>query len=178
MTRIRVDEGDLTELAVGAIVSPANTRLEPGGGVAEAIREKGGPSIQEECDRIGPIELGEAVPTGAGCLPAAVVIHAATAEPGGETREADLRSATRRALEVARDRGLRSVALPALGAGVGGLPLQRCAELMLEEVRGHISAGSTLDEVRFVLLGEPAYRLFEGILDAERIRAQLKRLGR
>jgi O-acetyl-ADP-ribose deacetylase (regulator of RNase III) len=99
-------------------------------------------------------------------------------EPGGDTSEEILRSATRRALEVAKDRELRSVGLPALGTGVGGFPMQRCAELMVEEIRNHIARGTSLEEVRLVLFGEPAYRVFEQVMDADRIRAQLERLER
>lgn len=178
MLRIRADEGDLTDAEVDAVVNAANTDLKLGAGVAGAIRQKGGPSIQQECDRIGPIPLGEAVITGGGALRARWVIHAATMELGGGTREEALRSASRRSLELARDRGLRSIAFPALGAGIGGFPLRRCAEVMLEEVGRHEREGTSLDEVRFVLLGEPAFRVFEEVIDAERIREGLKRVPR
>jgi O-acetyl-ADP-ribose deacetylase (regulator of RNase III) len=177
VTRIRAEEGDLTEAAVDAIVNAANSDLVLGAGVAGAIRRKGGPSIQEECDRIGPVEIGGAAVTRAGDLLARWVIHAATMEPGGRTSEAALRSATRRSLELAHERGLRSIAFPALGAGVGGFPMRRSAEVMLEEVHRHVAAGTTLEEVRFVLLGEPAFRVFEAVLDAERIREGMKRLS-
>ena len=177
MTQIRIAEGDLAEAAVDAIVNAANTALKLGAGVAGAIRERGGPSIQEECDRIGPIPLGEAAITGGGALPARFVIHAATMDLGGETSEEALRGATRRCLEIALEHGLRSVAFPALGTGTGGFSMQRCAELMLEEVRRHIDGGTSLEEVRFVVFGEPAYRLFEQVMDAEKIRKQLERLG-
>ncbi len=176
MTQIRAEEGDITVLDVDAIVNAANTALKLGAGVAGAIRQKGGPSIQQECDRTGPIPLGEAAITGAGNLPCQFVIHAATMDPGGQTGEEALRRATRRTLELARERGLRSIALPALGTGIGGFPLQSCAETMLEEARRHIEEGTSLEEVRFVLFGEPAYRVFEQVLDAERIRKQLERL--
>ena len=176
--KIRVVEGDLTEQAVDAIVNAANTDLKLGAGVAGAIRQRGGPTIQEKCDEIGPIPLGEAALTAAGELPARYVVHAATMELRGRTDPEALRSATRRSLEQARERGLRSIAFPALGTGVGGFSMQRCAEIMLEEVHHHADEGTTLEEVRFVLLGEPAYRVFEQVVDAERIRKQLERLRR
>jgi O-acetyl-ADP-ribose deacetylase (regulator of RNase III) len=178
MTRIRIEEGDLTEVAADAIVNAANTALVLGGGVAGAIRERGGSAIQEECDRHGPVPLGGAALTGAGRLPARHVIHAAVMDPGGRPDEASIRAATRSALELAREHRLRSVAFPALGTGIGGFPLQRCAELMLEEVRRHAELDSTLEEVRFVLFGEPAYRVFEQVRDAAAIRAGLARLRR
>jgi O-acetyl-ADP-ribose deacetylase (regulator of RNase III) len=178
MTRIRIEEGDLTEVAADAIVNAANTALVLGGGVAGAIRERGGPAIQEECDRHGPVPLGGAALTGAGRLRARHVIHAAVMDPGGRPDEASIRAATRSALALAREHGLRSVAFPALGTGIGGFPLQRCAELMLEEVRRHVALDPTLEEVRFVLFGEPAYRVFEQVRDAAVIRAGLARLRR
>lgn len=176
MARIVIEEGDLTLVEVDAVVNAANTALVLGAGVAGAIRSRGGPSIQEECDRLGPIPLGEAALTGAGELPARHVIHAAVMDPGGAPSEASIRSATRRALEVAVEHGLASVAFPALGTGVGGFPMRRCAELMLEEARA--AEGGGLEEIRFVLFGEPAYRIFEQVRDAEKIRAQLERLRR
>jgi O-acetyl-ADP-ribose deacetylase (regulator of RNase III) len=178
MTRIRIEEGDLTEVATDAVVNAANTALVLGAGVAGAIRERGGPAIQAECDRHGPIPLGAAALTGGGKLAARHVIHAAVMEPGGRPSEESIRAATRAALELARERGLRSIALPALGTGVGGFSMQRSAEVMLEEARRHVDAGTTLEEIRFVLFGEPAYRVFEQVRDAAAIRAGLARLPR
>jgi O-acetyl-ADP-ribose deacetylase (regulator of RNase III) len=82
--RIVLREGDITAEPVDAIVNAANSGLVLGSGVAGAIRERGGPSIQAECDAIGPIEVGDAAVTGAGDLPARYVIHAAGMPPGGE----------------------------------------------------------------------------------------------
>jgi len=176
MSRIVLLEGDLTEQAVDAIVNAANSALVLGAGVAGAIREKGGPAIQAECDRIGPIPVGEAAVTGAGKLPARFVIHAAGMAPGGRADEASVRSAMRAALERARERGLRTLAVPAIGAGIAGFPLQRCAELLLEEARRHLEGETSLEEIRFVLFGEPAYRVFEMVNDAARVAAQMERL--
>jgi O-acetyl-ADP-ribose deacetylase (regulator of RNase III) len=174
--RIVLLEGDLTEQAVDAIVNAANSNLQLGAGVAGAIREKGGPSIQAECDRIGPIAVGEAAVTGAGKLPARFVIHAAGMALGGRADEASVRSAMRAALERARERGCRSIAVPAIGAGIAGFPLQRCAELLLEEARRHLASETSLEEIRFVLFGEPAYRVFEMVNDAAKVAAQMERL--
>jgi O-acetyl-ADP-ribose deacetylase (regulator of RNase III) len=177
MARIRIEEGDLTAQEVDAVVNAANTQLKLGSGVAGAIRERGGPSIQAQCDSHGPIALGEAAVTGAGDLPARHVIHAAAMEPGGAPSEESIRSSTRRSLELAEERGLRTIAFPAIGTGVGGFAMQRCAEVMLEEVHAHLAGGSALEEVRFVLFGEPAYRVFEQVSDARRIAAGLERLA-
>lgn len=178
MGRILLSEGDLTALAVDAIVNAANTELILGSGVAGAIRERGGPSIQAECRAHGPIGLGEAALTGAGQLPAKHVIHAAAMQPGAEVTEDALRAATRASLALANEHRLRTIAFPAIGTGVGGLPMQRCAEVMLEEVRAHLAGATTLETVHFVLFGEPTYRLFEMVNDAERVRATLARFTR
>ncbi len=178
MGRILLSEGDITALSVDAIVNAANTELRLGTGVAGAIRERGGPRVQAECDAHGPVALGEAALTGAGELAAKHVIHAATMGPGARTSEESLRAATRASLALARAEGLRSIAFPALGTGVGGFPVQRCAEIMLEEARAHLAAGTTLEEIHFVLFGEPTYRVFEMVNDAERVRAALARLAR
>ena len=169
-------EGDITAQAVDAIVNAANSRLVLGSGVAGAIRSRGGPSIQEECDRIGPIAVGEAAVTGAGALPARFVIHAAGMPPGGAATEASVRSAMRAALARANERGCKTIAVPAIGAGVGGVPLQRCAEILLEEARAHLATPTSLEEIRFVLFGEPAYRVFEMVNDAAKVAAQMERL--
>ena len=174
--RIVLLEGDITAQAVDAIVNAANSALKLGSGVAGAIRTKGGPSIQAECDRIGPIAVGEAAVTGAGALPARFVIHAAGMPPGGAADAASVRSAMRATLSRAREKSCRTLAVPAIGAGVGSLPLQRCAEILLEEARLHLAGETTLEEIRFVLSGEPVYRVFEAALDAAKVREQMQRL--
>ena len=174
--RITLAEGDITEHAVDAIVNAANSALVLGSGVAGAIRERGGPSIQAECDAHGAISVGQAALTGAGDLAARHVIHAAVMEPGGQASEDSVRGSLSRALELASQQGCRTLACPALGAGVGGFPMQRCAEVSLEEARQHLSGETSLEEIRFVLFGEPAYRIFEMVNDAAKVLAQMERL--
>ena len=174
--RIVLKEGDITEEQVDAIVNAANSHLVLGAGVAGAIREKGGPSIQKECDAIGPIEVGEAALTGAGELRPRFVIHAAGMPPGGVATEQSVRSSVRRSLELACEHGCRSIAIPAIGAGIGGFSAQSCAEILLAEARAHLAGETSLEEVRFVLFGEPSYRIFELALDATKIQEQMERL--
>jgi O-acetyl-ADP-ribose deacetylase (regulator of RNase III) len=174
--RIVLREGDITEEAVDAIVNAANSALVLGAGVAGAIREKGGPAIQQECDAIGPIAVGEAAVTGAGRLRARFVIHAAGMPPSGSASAESVRSCVRRSLALAAERGCRTLAIPAIGAGIGGLSVQRCAEILLEEAQGHLDGDTPLEEIRFVLYGEPVYRIFESTRDAAKIRAQMERL--
>ena len=176
MARIVLQEGDITEAAVDAIVNAANSDLLLGSGVAGAIRERGGPSIQQECDAVGPIDVGAAVLTGAGELPARYVIHAAGMRLGEEASEDSVRRAVRSSIEIACAKGLRSIALPAIGAGVGGLAPGPCAEILLEEARARLEAGGSLEEIRFVLFGEPSFRVFESVDDAARVAAQMQRM--
>jgi O-acetyl-ADP-ribose deacetylase (regulator of RNase III) len=176
--RIRIVEGDVTVQEVDAIVNAANSALVLGAGVAGAIRARGGPSIQAECDAIGPIAVGDAALTGAGDLPARFVIHAASMPPGGSASAESVRSSLRRSLELAREKGCRSIAIPALGAGIAGFPVQRCAEILLEEARAHLAGETSLEEIRFVLWGEPSFRVFEMVNDAAAVTAQLERLRR
>ena len=179
MTRITLREGDITEEEVDAIVNAANSALVLGSGVAGAIREKGGPSIGEECAAHGAIEVGEAAATRAGNLSARFVIHAAGMPPGGQVSEDALRRTLWATLSLAEEKGCRTIAIPAIGAGVGGLSMQTCAEISLAEVRHYVEArgeASGLDEIRFVLFGEPAYRLFEMVNDAAKVEAQMRKL--
>jgi O-acetyl-ADP-ribose deacetylase (regulator of RNase III) len=174
--RIVLREGDITSQEVDAIVNAANSALVLGSGVAGAIRERGGPGIQAECDAHGPIAVGDAAVTGAGSLPARFVIHAAGMPPGGAASEASVRSAMKKSLERARELGCRRIAVPAIGAGVGGLSTQRCAEILITEARAHLAEQTSLEEIRFVLFGEPAYRVFEAVLDAAKVAEQLEKL--
>src|ERR1700688_2938173 len=119
--------GDLTDMDTDAIVNAANNDLQLGGGVAGAIRRKGGEAIQKECDAIGSIPVGGAAITGGGNLRARFVIHAASMQLGGETTAQALRSSTAHALRIAAEQGLRSIAFPAVGTGIAGFPIPECA---------------------------------------------------
>jgi O-acetyl-ADP-ribose deacetylase (regulator of RNase III) len=176
--RIVLKEGDITAEAVDAIVNAANSALALGAGVAGAIRAKGGPQIQAECDAHGRIAVGDAALTGAGDLDARFVIHAASMPPGGQANEISVRTSLRRSLELAAEQGCRTVAVPAIGAGVAGVPVRRSAEVLLDEARRHLEGETPIEEIRFVLFGEQAYRVFESVNDASRIQAQMDRLRR
>jgi len=163
-TKIALRQGDLTDADVDAIVNAANNDLMLGGGVAGAIRVKGGPAIQQECDKIGPIALGEAAITGAGRLRARHVIHAASMRLGEATSEANLRSATRNSLRRADENSLKTVAFPAIGTGIAGFPIERCAVVMLAEVRAHLGGPTTLERIEFVLFDRHSLEVFERTL--------------
>jgi len=144
---IRSARGDITTYAGGAIVNAANNHLILGAGVAGAIRRRGGPSIQAECRRCGPIRVGEAAITGAGDLPCRWVIHAAAMgdEP---VSERSIRDATSASLRLAAARGIRDIAFPVLGTGVGGFPFRRAVEIMVAAAHA-AGAGSALDVVLY-----------------------------
>ena len=163
MTRIHIEQGDLTQCVVDAIVNAANNYLQLGGGLAGAIRRAGGPEIQADCDRHGPVRVGEAAITTAGRLPAKFVIHQASMRLGRETTAENLRSSTRAVLKLAGENDIRSLAFPATGTGIAGFPLRQCAEIMLEEVRRHIAAGTQLTDVYFVLFNAEAAAVFSEV---------------
>jgi len=164
MAKVEVREADVTKLEVDAIANAANTRLAHGGGVAGAIARAGGPSIQEESNRLAPIGLGEAMATPAGDLPSRWVIHAATMELGGPTSADIIRRATAATLATAEELGARSLALVAFGTGVGRFPMEEAARIEVEEVRRHLAAGSALESIVFAVHGAPARQAFEEAL--------------
>lgn len=159
--KVYFSQGDITAMRVDAIVNAANTDLVLGAGVAGAIRNKGGPAIQEDCDRIGPIALGEAAVTTGGKLQALYVIHAASMHLGGTTSAESLRQSTRSSLMLAEGKGLKSIVFPAIGTGVAGFPMVECARIMIGEVLDHIKSRSSLESVYFVLYDESALNTFE-----------------
>src|SRR5208337_796703 len=137
-TKIFFVRGDITELAVDAIVNAANTDLTMEAGVAGAIRRKAGVRIQEECERLAPIRLGAAAATTGVNLKAHFVIHAASMRPEEKATGESLRLATHASLMRAEEKGIRSMAFPAIGTGVAGLSAAECAPIMLKEVLEHI----------------------------------------
>lgn len=164
-SKVIIKQGDITESATEAIVNAANNDLQLGAGVAGAIRRKGGPEIQAECDKIGPIALGEAAITTGGKLKAKYVIHAASMRLGARTTEPNLRASTRNSLKHAAEHGAKSIAFPAIGTGIAGFPIKRCAEVMLEEVRDHLGGKTPLERIEFVLFDRPAFEAFKDILE-------------
>ena len=159
--RIEILQGDLTEMDTDAIVNAANNDLQLGGGVAGAIRRKGGPSIQAECDEISTIPVGGAAITSGGNLKARHVIHAASMQLGGRTSAHSLRSSTAHSLRIAAQNGLKTIAFPAVGTGIAGFPLRECAEIMLREAAKHLEGPTSLEKIYFVLFDQEALAAFE-----------------
>jgi O-acetyl-ADP-ribose deacetylase len=156
---IEIVRGDITAQAVDAIVNAANESLLGGGGVDGAIHGAAGPELLEECRTLGGCATGDAKATAGYQLPARWVIH--TVGPvwrGGGHGEADLlASCHRRALEVARELGARSVAFPAISCGVYGYPVEEAAPIAVAAARENEDG---LDAVRFVLFDDAAYAAF------------------
>jgi O-acetyl-ADP-ribose deacetylase len=162
--KIVIQQGDLTEMETDAIVNAANNDLLLGGGVAGAIRRKGGDEIQRECNEIGSIPVGYAAITTGGNLKAKRVIHAASMQLGRNTTAEALRRSTEHALRIAVERGLKTIAFPAIGTGIAGFPMKECAEIMLQEVVRHFEQGSLIEKVYFVLFDEDATETFQTAL--------------
>ncbi len=163
-TELILIDGDLTEQATDAIVNPANSELILGGGVAGAIRRKGGPKIQEECDRIGGTPVGTAVITTGGNLKARHVIHAVGPMMGEGDEDRKLRDATLNSLKVADQHKLKSIAFPAISTGIFGYPIERCAQIMLVTAIEYLRGKTGLEKVTFCLWGDEAYSIFEKTL--------------
>jgi O-acetyl-ADP-ribose deacetylase len=162
MAALEVVQADITQLEVDAITNAANTQLLHGGGVAGAISRAAGPELERESRAKAPVKVGDAVATTGGDLPARWVIHAATmATPGGTTDADVVRRCTAATLWKAEELGARSLALVAVGTGVGGFPVAEAAEIEVDEVRRHLDSGSKLQRVVFAVRGAEAREAFE-----------------
>ena len=166
---IELVEGDITDLEVDAIVNAANGRLRMGGGVAGAIARRGGPGIQEECDmwiaEHGPVPVGGAAITGAGLLRAKHVIHA-VGPVWGEGGEGDkLRLAFNNSMRLAEEHGVKSIAFPAISAGIFGVPKEISARSLLSAALDYIGKGSCgVPRIIFCLYGD-AFPVFSEMLE-------------
>jgi O-acetyl-ADP-ribose deacetylase (regulator of RNase III) len=165
-TLLELVQGDLTEQTTDAIVNAANTALQMGGGVAGAIRRRGGPKIQEECNRIGGTYVGGAVITTGGNLAAKYVIHAVGPIHGDEHEDSKLKDATLNSLKLADQKGLKSVAFPAISTGVYGFPKDRCAAIMLSTTIAYLEGPTKLEKVVFCLYDKKTLELFDDALES------------
>jgi O-acetyl-ADP-ribose deacetylase (regulator of RNase III) len=153
--------GDITEQDTEAIVNAANRQLILGGGVAGAIRTKGGPQIQKECKQIGETFVGGAVKTTGGNLKAKYVIHAVGPRMGEGDEDDKLRNATLNSLKITERDEIKSIAFPAVSAGIFGFPIARCAEIMLGTVIDYLKGKTGLEKIVFCLFTEADYKVFE-----------------
>ncbi|MCS7110543.1 MAG: macro domain-containing protein [Candidatus Caldarchaeum sp.] len=160
-------KGDITESDAEAIVNAANQYLKMGGGVAGAILRKGGPSIQEECDRIGYCPVGGAVITGGGRLKAKYVIHAVGPRMGEGDEQRKLRDAVINSLKLADTYGIKSIAFPAISTGAFGYPVEEAAKVIVSAVVDYLTReNSGLTKVMFVLYDENTHKIFSQFLES------------
>ncbi len=171
--RLRIVEGNIVFLNVDAVVNAANKSLILGGGVAGAIRTHGGPSIQEECNKIGPIQVGDAVITGGGQLKAKYVIHAAGPVYGEGDEDRKLANATLNSLKIAQKKNLRSIAFPAISTGIFHFPIKRCSEIMIRVSMDFLKKNEFPQEIIICLYGERAYSIFQRTFERMTGRAAL-----
>jgi|ERR1700722_18502274 len=167
-TTLEIVQGDITTLPVDAIVNAANEYLKHGGGVAAAISRRGGPAIQQESDalieKLGPLSTSEAVITNGGKLPARFVIHTVGPVWSEHTQtKADdlLRRAVRNSLALAEEKGLKSIAFPAISTGIYGFPIDRAAPLLLREAADYLHGKTQLQRVLFCLYDNASYQVFD-----------------
>jgi O-acetyl-ADP-ribose deacetylase (regulator of RNase III) len=160
---LEIADGDIAAERTDAVVNAANNAFWMGSGVAGALKARGGQQIEVDAMAQGPVEPGGCVITPGGRLPARHVIHAAVMGQDLQTSAALIDRATRCALAMAEAHQLESIAFPAFGTGVGGFPLDECARIMIDAVRAHAKAATSLRLVRLVLFGHPAYRAFAAV---------------
>jgi len=166
-TEIHLEQGDLTESKAEAIVNAANNRLLMGGGVAGVIKRRGGATIEKEAVSKGPISVGEATITQAGNLKAKYVIHAAVMGMDFKTDAQKIKKAIFNTLRRAREQKISTVALPALGTGVGGFPYLESAQVMLGETKKFLKNNpASFKRITFVLYGDAAFKAFQEVFQA------------
>jgi O-acetyl-ADP-ribose deacetylase (regulator of RNase III) len=163
---LELTQGDITDQTTDAIVNAANAALQMGGGVAGAIRRKGGPKIQEECNRIGGTYVGGAVITTGGNLAAKYVIHAVGPRHGDEHEDSKLKDATLNSLILADQKNLKSITFPAISTGVFGFPKDRCATIMLSTTVAYLDGPTKLEKVVYCLYDKKTLEIFEQTLQS------------
>ena len=163
---LRVVRGDITEISADALVNAANNQLWMGGGVAGALKRKGGRIIETEAMKKGPIPIGEAVATTAGDLNARFVIHAAGMGTDLRTDRTKIKNATYNSLLRAHEVKIQSIAFPSIGTGVGGFPVKEAAEIMINTSLDFIEniENTTLKQIIFVLFDEMSFQAYLDVL--------------
>ena len=164
-SKIKLIQGDITDLDTDAIVNAANAQLILGGGVAGAIRQKGGPKIQGECNEIGGTFVGGAVITTGGNLKAKHVIHAVGPRMGEGDEDSKLTNAVLNSLKLTDEHGLKTVAFPAISTGIFGYPIEKCAKIMIFTTKKYLAGETQIKEVIFCLYTNSDYEIFNNKLN-------------
>jgi O-acetyl-ADP-ribose deacetylase (regulator of RNase III) len=157
---VKIVQGDITDIDIDVIVNAANVQLILGGGVAGAIRRKGGSKIQEECNAIGGTFVGGAVITSGGNLKAKYAIHAVGPRMGEGDEDSKLTNATINSLKLMDEHGLKTIAFPAISTGIFGYPIDRCAKIMIATAIKYLSGETQIKEVIFCLYTDSDYKVF------------------
>ena len=160
-SKIKLNQGDITELNTDVIVNAANAQLIMGGGVAGAIRRKGGSIIQKECNKIGEIFVGGAVITTGGNLKAKCVIHAVGPRMGEGNEDEKLKNAILNSLKLMDEHELKTIAFPAISTGIFGYPIEQCAKIMISTAKKYLSGETQIREVIFCLYSKPDFKVFK-----------------
>jgi O-acetyl-ADP-ribose deacetylase (regulator of RNase III) len=160
-SKIKLIQGDITEVKSDVIVNAANSQLIMGGGVAGAIKRKGGPTIQKECNKIGGTFVGGAVITTGGNLKAHYVIHAVGPRMGEGNEDEKLRNATLNSLKLMDKHNLKSITFPAISTGIFGYPIDRCAKIMISTAKEYLNINTQIEEIIFCLYTDSDFQVFE-----------------
>jgi O-acetyl-ADP-ribose deacetylase (regulator of RNase III) len=158
---IKLVQGDITEMDTEVIVNAANAQLILGGGVAGAIKRKGGSIIQEECNKIGGSFVGGAVITTGGNLKAKYVIHAVGPRMGEDGEREKLKNATLNSLKLMDKYKLKSISFPAISTGIFGYPIEDCAQIMISTAKEYLKGDTQIKEVIFCLFTKSDFEVFE-----------------
>ena len=162
---VKIVQGDITDIDTDAIVNAANSQLILGGGVAGAIKLKGGPTIQEECNEIGRTFVGGAVITTGGNLKAKHVIHAVGPRMGEGDEDFKLTNAVVNSLKLMDEHGLKTIAFPAISTGIFGYPIDKCAKIMIFTAKKYLAGETQIKEVVFCLYTNSDYEVFNNELN-------------
>jgi O-acetyl-ADP-ribose deacetylase (regulator of RNase III) len=163
-TDIHLMNADITELEVDAFVFYAQSDLMLGSGFGGMISTRGGSGIQKELEDLAPVATGEAVATSAGKLNASHIIHAVGPRFQEKDTESKLRSTMRATLSRAEELGVKRLAFPAMGAGYYGVPLELCAQVMLDEISRHLRGETKIEELIVCVLDSRQFGVFESRL--------------
>ena len=164
MGKIIIKQGDITIEDVDVIINAANTGLKGGGGVDGAIHRAAGPSVLEECRKIGGCKTGEAVITNAGGLKAKKIIH--TPGPvwhGGSSKESELlKNCYKNSFDLAKNNNLKTIAFPAISAGIYGYPVEKAARVAISEGLAHVDE---FDEIIYICFSSGDYEEYKKVYE-------------
>jgi O-acetyl-ADP-ribose deacetylase (regulator of RNase III) len=160
-TLVRLQRGDLTALKVDAFVFYARENLQLGAGFGTAIQVRGGDAVKKELEKIGSLQMGEAVITTAGNMQARFIIHACGPKFQEPDAESKLRQCVLAALKLVDEQGLKSLAFPPLGAGLYGVPLEVCSTLMLEVIKGFLQGNTSLEQIVICVIDKREFNAFK-----------------